>query len=127
MSASPVFVGTPRTAMVQISTANTARDGSGTVATVWSAGASGSRIDRVKIMGVGTVTGGMVRLFLNDGTNTRLLDERPIAATTPSATVPGFIDEIPFPDGLVIQSGWSLKAATHNAETFNVFAQGGDL
>lgn len=109
----------PKTAVAQVTTANTARDGTGTIATVFTAGASGSRIDDVTITAVATTTAGMVRLFLHDGTNARLLREVAVSAITPSGTVAAFTASLTNL-ALVLQSGWSLRASTHNAETFNV-------
>lgn len=129
MAAAPVFIGSPKTWMGILATANTNRDGvTGTYATVASAGTGlGSRIDSIRVIPTGTVTAGVVRLFLSDGTNVRLLKEVMITATTPSATVEAAPYDLPFPDGLAMPNGWSLKASTHNSETFNVIARGGDF
>jgi hypothetical protein len=113
------YAATPRCAVGQVSTANTARDGSGTLATIFTAGASGSRIEDITITAAGTTTAGMVRLFLHDGTNARLLREVSVSAITPSATVAAFTSSL-FNLAVILQSGWSLRASTHNAETFNV-------
>ncbi|MES2030826.1 MAG: hypothetical protein V4477_16725 [Pseudomonadota bacterium] len=127
MSAAPIFVGTPKTFQGALSTANTNRDGSGTITTLVTGGSLGTRIDRIKTIAAGTVTAGVVRFFLSDGTNTRLFKERLVTAITPSATVAVFEDEITFADALIIPTGWTLKASTHNAEAFNLFAHGGDI
>ena len=119
MSSSAQYAATPKTAVAQVSTANTARDGTGTLATVFTAGASGSRIDDIAIIATGTTTAGMVRLFLHDGTNARLWREVAVGAVTPSATVSPF-SSLLGSLALVLQTGWSLRASTHNAETFNV-------
>lgn len=119
MSTSAQYAAMPKTAVAQVTTANTARDGTGTIATVFTAGASGSRIDDVTITAVATTTAGMVRLFLHDGTNARLLREVAVSAITPSGTVAAFTASLTNL-ALVLQSGWSLRASTHNAETFNV-------
>lgn len=112
--------------VVQISTANTALDGSGTVGTLATAGTNGSLIELVRIKAAGTVTNGMIRLFIHDGTNFRLYKEVAVTATTPSGTVQAFEAEYTPTEDLVLQSGWSLRCSTNNAETFNVFATGGD-
>jgi hypothetical protein len=127
MSTSPIFVGTPKAWQNQISAANTARDGSGTLVTIAAGGPNGSRISSVKAVAAATVTAGVVRLFLNDGTNKRLLKEILVPATTPSTSVETWSADYTFVDGLVLANGWSLMAATNNAETFNVFALGGDF
>jgi hypothetical protein len=119
MSTSAQYAATPRTAVAQATTANTARDGTGTLATVFTAGASGSRIDDITITATGTTTAGMVRLFLHDGTTARLWREVAVSAITPSATVSPF-SSLLGNLALVLQTGWSLRASTHNAETFNV-------
>jgi hypothetical protein len=136
VSASPRFIGKPNSWIAQVSVANPNRDGvTGTYVTLMSGNASavpplegiGSRIDLIRIMGVGTVTAGMLRFFLSNGVNVRLIREEPVSAVTPSGTVPGFQTEINFPDGLIVPNGWSLLVSTHNAEVFNLHAQGGDF
>lgn len=127
MASAPEFAATPRQAVQNITTANTARDGFGTIATVFTAGSSGSRIDRVRVVATGTTTDGVVRLYLHDGSNARLLDEVLISAITPSTTVEVASALVTFTGGLMLPNGWSLRASTHNAESFNVFAEGGDF
>lgn len=119
MSTTANYAATPRAAFGQVSTANTNRDGTGTIATIFTAGASGSRIDDIVVIATGTTTAGMVRLFLHDGTNARLWVELPVTAATPSGTVQAFAASL-LNQSLILPSGWSLRASTHNAETFNV-------
>jgi hypothetical protein len=133
MATSAQYAATPRCAIAQATTANTNRDGTGTIATVFTAGASGSRIDKIDIVAVGTTTAGMLRLFIHDGTNARLLTELPVIAITPSSTVPAWRATLQqngstpdlFP--ILLPTSFSLRASTNNAETFNVIATGGDL
>lgn len=119
MATAAQYASTVRTAQATVSVANTARNGTGTIVTVFTAGASGSRIDDIYITATGTVTAGVVRLFLNDGTNTYLWKENLVTATTPSTTVAVF-QAVLLNQALVLQSGWSLRASTNNAETFNI-------
>jgi hypothetical protein len=127
MASTPVFVGTPQTWTQQITTANTARDGSGSAPTVLTGKVTvGSRVDIIEIVGVGTVSAGMVRLFLDDLTNKRLMREVAVTAIVPSGTVAGFRAVLTFPDGLPVPAGWKLLASTHLTETFNIIAKGGD-
>lgn len=109
----------------QISTANTNRDGTGTIGTVLTAGSNGTKITEVVATATGTTTAGMIRLYLHDGTNTRLFDEFAVAAVTPSASVPVWRGAKVYAN-LNIPSGWSLRASTHNAETFNIAVDAGD-
>lgn len=126
------FASTPRVGVGQVTTANTNRDGTGTIATIFTAGASGSRIDAINLKAVATTTAGMIRLFVHDGTNARLLTEVPVIAITPSATLPAW--EVQLNTNtmsqvlpIILPTGYSLRAATNNAETFNVIASGGDF
>lgn len=109
-----------------ISTANTNRDGSGTMGTVLTAGSKGTLVELIKLKATGTTTAGMIRLFLHDGTNARLYDEVPVSAVTPSGTVASFGAEYIPSKPLVLPSGWSLRVSTHNAEEFVARATGGD-
>ena len=128
MAADPKFTATPRIGIAQISTTNTGRDGTGTLGSVLTGVAAGTRIDRVEIQATVTTTAGMVRLFIDDGTNIRMVREIPVSAITVSATVGGFNAIVDFPEGLVLPSASHvLKAGTEKAETFNVFAFGGDF
>lgn len=132
MAAQPAYANAPKIGIATISTANTGRDGTGTIGTVFSAGTSGSRIDRIVVQATGTTTAGMVRLFIHNGTAATLYAEVPVFAATPSGTVQAFNSTLeatanPRLMPLVLQNGWSLRASTHNAESFNVIAVGGDL
>lgn len=119
MATTAQYASTARTAQGQVSTANTNRDGTGTIATIFTAGSSGSRIDDITIIATGTTTAGMVRLFLHDGTNARLWVEVPVSAVTPSGTVQAWTSQL-LNLSLILANGWSLRASTNNAETFNI-------
>lgn len=119
MSVNANYAATPRAAAAQVTTANTARDGTGTIATVFTAGANGSRIDDITVVATGTTTPGVVRLFLHDGTNARLLEEILVSAVVPSVTLETFNATLTNL-ALLLPNGWSLRASTQIGETFNV-------
>ncbi len=119
MAVQAQYASTPRAAVGQVSVANTNRDGTGTLATIFTAGSSGSRIDDIKIQATGTTTAGVVRLFVHDGTNARLLAENLVTAVTPSTTVEAWSTTL-LNQAIVLPNGWSLRASTNNGETFNV-------
>jgi hypothetical protein len=123
MTALANFAGTPRTAFGQVSVANTARDGTGTVATIFTAGTAGSRIDDIELVAAGTVTAGVVRLFLHDGSTYRLWKEILVTATTPSTTVAVWSAALRDEQLILATSSWSLRATTHNAEAINVIVR----
>lgn len=126
MATAPAFAATVNRGSAVISTANTNRDGTGTLGTILTAGASGARVDEVRIVGLGTTTAGMVRLYASDGTNHRLIAEQTIAAATPSGTVPAVSYVLTF-NNLLLKGTETLRASTHNAESFAVTAFGGDF
>jgi hypothetical protein len=132
MATSAQYASVSKTGINSVSTANTARNGTGTLATIFTAGSNGSRIERVVVVAQATTTAGMIRLFIHDGTTAWLYEEIPVAAATPSGTVPAFsasIQAFTNPDlmPLTLPTGYSLRATTNNAETFNVIAVGGDF
>ena len=126
MASAPIFVGTPKSWYAKLSVANTSRDGTGTTVSVVGGGTIGSRVDKIKAVASGTVTAGVIRYYLTNGSTTILLKEVLVPATTPSTTIAAWEDERTFSDGLLIQNGWSLLASTNNAEAFNIIASGGD-
>lgn len=117
---------TANTGMVKISTANANLDGSGTLGTVITGASNGTLIKNVIIKATGTgatsTAQGMVRLFITDGANTRLLTEVEIPAVGQSSTDPTF--QIVLPLNFKLESGLILKASTQNANGFNVIAEG---
>lgn len=118
---------TANTGIVTISTANGERDGTGTLGTVLTAGSNGTLIKTVTIKAQGTTTEGMIRLFVFDGTNNRLLKEievPPMTVTTTTGTDPSFETTIEL--NYKLKATYVLKASTQNAETFNIIAEGLD-
>ena len=127
MSINANYVATPKSPAILISTANTARDGTLTMGTLYTAPASGARVDDISIRAIGTTTQGMIRLFLHNATSAFLIKEIPVQATVPSATNPSF--GILLTDlGIVLQSTYSLRVSTEKAESFHVVVtRGGDF
>ena len=120
MATTAQYAATARTAIAQISTANTNRNGTGTIGTVFTGGSSGSRIDDISIVATGTTTAGVVRLFINDGTTSYLWQEILVSAITPSTTVQVFSFTLLNQALILASSSWSLRASTNNSETFNI-------
>lgn len=127
MASSPNFAATALAPdVIQVSTANTALDGSGTIGTLTTGTASGVVIESVTIKAAGTNTAGMIRFFVSvdNGSTKRLVAEVNATATTPSATVTSFTAQVPSLVGLVLLGTTSiLYASTEKAEAFNIVAQ----
>lgn len=127
MSASAQFAATPKIGHARIATANSNRDGTGTVATLFTAGVNGSRVDSVSIKATGATSAGMLRFFVHDGTNLRALTEDEVYDVNPAATDRTHESYIELAGGLALPSGYSLRVSTENAEQFDVMAFGGDF
>lgn len=121
MSTQAQFVTNPLNFGVNISAANVARDGTGTIGILCTAGAEKLRVDDIYFKAKVTTTQGMIRMWLHDGTNFRLLKEILVTAITASATVASWEAQL-MGLGIVLQSGWSLRFSTEKGESFDVSA-----
>lgn len=132
MAATQNYASTPRAGIGLLSAANPGRDGTGTIVNIFTAGGTGSRIDAIDIQATANTTAGMIRLFMFDGANNRLIGEYPVSAITPSATQPAFSAQLTTANlanllPLILPTGYALRASTEKAEAFNVFGIGGDF
>ena len=129
MATNPSFAVTPRVASVNIATANTARDGTGTLSTLITGASTGTRVAELVCQAKVTTTAGMVRIFLFDSPNTAtyFFDEVSIAAATVSASVKGTRVSTLYNNLVLPSASWSIRVSTHNAESIDVTALGADL
>ena len=111
----PIFTLTPNSIPVHIAAANTASDGSGTLASLLTGGTSGTRVDSVTFrnaQATAAASSAMVgRTFLSDasGANFRIVGEVAIATATRSTTVVGATSTITFNPALMLKSGQILS------------------
>jgi len=119
MATAAQYAATPRTTITVLGAANANRDGSGVVNTVFTAANSGSRVDDIYVTATGVTTAGQIRLYISDGSNTRLWQEVLVTAATPSATVSPW-SYAWLNQSLVLANGFSLRASTNNANVFHV-------
>ena len=130
MATSPQFVAVPVIGMATISTANTNRDGTGTLATIVTGATNGTRISEVRVKATVATSAGMIRFYIDDGVVANPLLIREIVVEAITLTDPDdetFEGAIYFSEGLILPNGWTLEASTHVANTFNVFALGGNF
>ena len=128
MATDPAFAVTPRMASVNIATANTNRDGTGTVATLITGAATGTRVAEIVVKARVTTTAGQVRVFLvENGTTFYFFDEIAVAAATVSASVQGTRVSATYNNLVLPNASWSIRVSTHNAESIDVTALGADL
>lgn len=109
-----------------ITAANTAKDGTGTVATIFTAGVDGARVERVRVRANGTNVATVLRIFINNGgatttaANNVLYAEMTLPATTLSEVaalatqeLPNTVDATAFP--IVLPAGYRLTATIGTA------------
>lgn len=132
MAATAQYASTPKIGSALLTTADTSLTAPSTVGTVFTAGASGSRIDYIEIQGVASTSAGLVNLFIFDGTNYFLYIQVPVIAITSSTTAVAFnsaISSNTSPNLLPINlpTGYSLRATVSVTQTgVRVTAMGGD-
>lgn len=132
MTATPIFPQTPKISWGNIATANTAKDGTGTVVTVFTAGANGSRLDTIKVRALGTNVATVLRIFINNGStnatagNNTLYHEVTIAATTLSEVAALADTEIALDLALPIGYKINITIGTTVAAGLQVAAVAGD-
>lgn len=133
MSTSAQYASTPKFGSAVLTTADTSLTAPSTVGTIVSAGASGTRIDYIEVMGVDTTVAGLINLFVYDGTNYILWQQIPVQAITSATTTPAFAAAISSNGNanvmpLTLPTGYSLRATTTVAQTgVRVTAYGGDF
>lgn len=132
MATSAQYASTPKIGSALLTTADTSLTAPTTVGTVFTAGASGSRIDYIDIQGVATTSAGIVNLFIFDGTNYFLYIQVPVIPITSSTTAVAFSSVLSSNGNanilpINLPTGFSLRATTSTAQTgIRVTASGGD-
>lgn len=117
------------TSFIDISTANTNLDGTGTITEFFQAsGTYGSVISSVRIQSAGAVTQGMVRIFIKNGVagTWKLLKEVQIGQV-PNNDPPYPVFGITLQTNLSLKNDYRLGASTQNAEHFIVTGFGYDI
>lgn len=129
MATNPIFTSTARADFVNVAAANTARDGTGTITTLVTGVAAGTKVFEIDAQATVTTTAGMIRIFISSdsGTTWRLFDEITIAAATPSASVKATRNLTTYNNLILPSTSHKLGVTTHNAESINVIALSGDL
>lgn len=111
----PIYSRIPDVQWGQIDTANTAKDGTGTVVTVFAADATeGGRIEKVRARAKGTNVATVLRLFINNGSsnatagNNVLFTEITLPATTLSEVAALAEQEVSL--NLSLPAGYKINA-----------------
>lgn len=133
MAITAQYASTPVFGAALLTTADTSLTAPTTIGTVLTAGASGTRIDFIEVMGVATTVSGIVNLFIYDGTTYHLWQQIPIIPVATSTTAISFslvtsTNNSPNIMPMTIPTGYSLRATTTIAQTgVKVLAYGGNF
>lgn len=131
MASSPNFTGTPRMGIASVSTANTNRDGTGTIVDILTGASSGTKISEVVIKSTGRPADSIVTLFLFDGVTNWLFDEIDLGAPAASSTtISAYRTSVQYTNLILPSDSSKLRAAVTVAPTtgvINVIAFAGDF
>jgi len=134
---SPIFTLTPKASLANIAAANTARDGSGTLVTLFTAGTNGSRVDFITFTSSQATPAAsaarVMRVYLTNesGLLPELISEIVLPAVTASATAIGATATITFTNGLIINAGQIIRVSQSvygsAADATDVLLRGGNF
>lgn len=122
MATAAQYAATPKVGRGFVGIADTSRVAPSIASTIFTAGTSGSRIDSIDIVGMGTTGNTVVRLWIYDGTYYSLWKESVFSSTTPSATVAVASANYSSADNtsfmpLILPSGSSLRASVNDTQS----------
>lgn len=115
MALDPQYTTTPNVSADTETTANNVYDGTGTVGTCFTAGASGSFVGFIKLKPLGTNVLSVARFWINNGStnataaNNFLIAEAALPATTAAAN--GALADISIPINFAIPAGYKINFA----------------
>lgn len=129
MATSPQFAATPNIGSNVLSaSADSSYTAPTHAVTIVTAGANGTKIEEIDIVGIGTCVAGVVQFYLYDGATYHAWWSYLVTDTTaPSTTVAPLFYQQTF-SNLELKAGWSLVATSFVAnQLINIVAFGGDL
>lgn len=135
MADKPKFTDAPVNKSVRVSANNAARDGSGTINELYTAGAGGARIEKLRFISAQAAaaasSANVGRVFVKaSGGSWWLYDEIELATKTPSGTVAGQKQDITYVNGLILepgaQVGVTLAVYAGAQDQYDVHIEGGE-
>lgn len=120
MATTASYASTPRVSTGTILAGDWSRTAPTQAATVFTAGASGSRIDKITAQVGGTSTASVLRLWTYNGSTYSLWQELPLLAVVPSGSTAGSLVTLNSNSSttmpLIIPTGTSLRATIHDTQ-----------
>lgn len=129
MATNPTFTSTPRYDQVNVATANTAIDGTGTITTLVTGVAAGTKIFEINVQCAATSAAALVNVFIStdSGTTWRLFDQISVSAATSSTTVKATRNSTLYNNLILPNASTRLGVTTTISQSTNVNALSGDL
>lgn len=130
MASSPSFAATVRHGVGSVSTANTNRDGTGTIVDILTAGASGSKIEEIVVKATGDPADCTLVIYIYDGATYQVYDEWDLNNPAAGSTTVASYREARSYENLMLVTGEKLAASVTVAltsGTLKVHAFGGDF
>jgi len=131
MASDPSFAATPKVGSGLVpGTADTSLTAPTNTTTIVTGGSNGTKIEEIVVEGVGTTLGGLVNIFLYDGTTHHLYDQVAVSAITVSATATAFREVLRYVNLVLPSNTWQLRVANTvagNVSLLKVTATGGDF
>lgn len=131
MASDPSFAATPKVGSGLVpATADTSLTAPTNTTTIVTGGSNGTKIEELVFEGVGTTVGGIVNVFLYDGTTHHLYDQVSVGAVTVSATATAFRQVNRYVNLVLPSNTWQLRVANTvagNVSLIKVSATGGDF
>lgn len=125
----PIYPATLKHPTVLVDTLNTALDGTGTLATLYTAPAGGAILISLTLQAIVTTAAGMIGIFIDNGSTVRLYRAVAVSATTVTGgTAPW--REVVTPDsgeGLYLPEGYIVKLSNYTGEDVHAHAEVGEL
>ena len=131
MASTPNFTATPRIGLGSVTSANTNRDGTGTIVDIITGAANGTKVNEVVIKSTGRPADSILTLFINDGSTNWLFDEIDLGAPSASTTTAtAYRTTVQYANLVLPNASWKLRAAvtvTPTTGAINVIALAGDF
>lgn len=109
MATAPAFAATVNNGSALASaTLDTSLTAPTNIATIFTAGASGSKCEEVVMQAVGTTVAGVINLFAYDGATYHLIDQFLVPVVTSSTTAKAWRVSRAYTN-LVLKNGWTLR------------------
>lgn len=132
MAAAPAFAATPRMSCAKATTGQSDLTGATTanIVTVFTAGASGSKIEEITVQSDGRPADSIMMFFLHDGSTYYPYDTWDVGAPAASSTTVSPYRQTRSYENLMLPTSWSLRASvsvTPTTGSMVICAAGGDF